>query len=298
MNLRRTTKRVIEKALCLAAGHPGRMAGRSLILAYHNVVPDGEQGRGDRSLHLPFGAFRRQLDLLQAHCEVSPLLDLLETRPFTGGPRIAITFDDAYRGAVELALPELERRGLPCTLFVAPGLLGSRSLWWDELADGPEGLAEDLRLELLQEHAGQADEIRARIKAAPTSLPDSYACATADQVHSLSGLKRVTLGAHSWSHPNLAGIGSDSLAYELRRPLEWLHRADAKALPVLAYPYGLSSPVVEAAAEKAGFTAGLLVEGGWMTRGHDRPMALPRFNVPAGLSEDGLCLRLAGRFTR
>ena len=51
-----------------------------------------------------------------------------------------------------------------------------------------------------------------------------------------------------------------------------------ETLPLLAYPYGLALLEVEVAAEKAGYTAGLLVEGGWLTRGHDRPMALPRFN--------------------
>jgi peptidoglycan/xylan/chitin deacetylase (PgdA/CDA1 family) len=297
VSLRQTTKRVFEKVLRLTAGHPRQMAGRSLILAYHNVVPDGEQGRGDRSLHLPFSAFRRQLDLLQTHCQVSPLRDLLTARPFPGGPRIAITFDDAYRGAVELALPELEQRGLPSTMFVAPGLLGSRSLWWDEMATGPEGLPDDLRLELLERLAGREDPIRAGRAAAPGQLPGSYGCASEDQVRALGRLRQVTLGAHSWSHPNLARIDADDLATELTRPLDWLGSVSVPTLPVLAYPYGLCSPAVEEAAARAGYSAGLLVEGGWLAGDRERPFALPRFNVPAGLSEDGLWLRLAGRRT-
>ena len=297
VSLRQTTKRVVEKVLRLTAGHPSRMAGRSLILAYHNVVPDGEQGRGDRSLHLPFSAFRRQLDLLQTHCQVRPLRDLLAAEPFPGGPLIAITFDDAYRGAVELALPELERRGLPSTLFVAPGLLGSRSLWWDEMATGPEGLPHDLRLELLERQAGRGDPIRVGRKAAPDQLPGSYGCASEEQVRAIGHLRQVTLGAHSWSHPNLARIDPDALATELSRPLDWLRSISVPTLPVLAYPYGLCSPAVEEAAAQAGYCAGFLVEGGWLTGDCDRPLALPRFNVPAGLSEDGLWLRLAGRCT-
>ncbi len=39
-------------------------------------------------------------------------------------PRVAVTFDDAYRGAVTIAQDELTRHGFPSTLFVAPGLLG------------------------------------------------------------------------------------------------------------------------------------------------------------------------------
>jgi peptidoglycan/xylan/chitin deacetylase (PgdA/CDA1 family) len=271
------------------------MAGRSLILAYHNVVPDHLQGLGDRSLHLPLSRFARQLDLIEAHCRVLPLADLLAEGPFDDRPHIAITFDDAYRGAVELAMPELARRGLPSTLFVAPGLLGRQSLWWDDLASGEEGLAAELRLHALEAEEGRDDRIRARMggHASDTGLPDSYGCASERQVHELSRSALVTLGAHSWSHPNLARIEHDALIDELTRPLAWLRATAGLALPILAYPYGLTSPAVEIAAEQAGYTAALLVEGGWFTR-LSGPWRVPRYNVPAGLSEDGFLLRLAG----
>ena len=293
VSLRQVTKRVIEKTLRLAGGYPSRMAGRSLILAYHNVVLDGEAGRGDRSLHLPFSRFRRQLDLIQAHCQVSPLRDLLDNRPATEGPRIAITLDDAYCGAVELAIPELERRGLPSTLFVAPGLLGARSMWWDEVADKSEGLSDAQRLELLERQAGRGADILAGIKSVPSALPTSYGCASEEQVRALVGQSQIVLGAHSWSHPNLARLDPRSLSDELCRPLEWLRSAGSPSLALLAYPYGLSSPAVEVAAEAAGYSGGLLVEGGWLT-GREQRWRIPRFNVPAGLSEDGFILRLSG----
>jgi peptidoglycan/xylan/chitin deacetylase (PgdA/CDA1 family) len=103
----------------------------------------------------------------------------------------------------------------------------------------------------------------------------------------------VTLGAHTWSHPNLARVTSELLTEELVRPLEWLQATDSPTLPILAYPYGLASPAVEAAAEQAGYEAGLLVDGGWFTEAAE-PWRIPRYNIPAGLSEDGLMLRLSG----
>ena len=53
----------------LAHGGPAALAARrrrgsTLILAYHNVVPDGASPAGDRSLHLPFARFEAQMDRL------------------------------------------------------------------------------------------------------------------------------------------------------------------------------------------------------------------------------------------
>ena len=272
------------------------MAGRSLILAYHNVVPDEAAGQGDQSLHLPLSRYLKHLDAIQAHCEVLPLGDLLAEGPFAGGPHIAITFDDAYRGAVELALPELERRQLPSTLFVAPGLLGSSSFWWDDFAKPKAALHEELRRVALETMDGRHDAIRARWgrNADADLLPECYACASEAQVRALGSLSYVTLGAHSWSHPNLARLGSTDLEAELSRPLEWLSDAGVPMAPVLAYPYGLTSPTVKASAKVAGYTAALLANGGWMPFGERTAWAIPRYNVPAGLSENGFMLRLSG----
>jgi peptidoglycan/xylan/chitin deacetylase (PgdA/CDA1 family) len=271
------------------------MRGRSLILAFHNVVPDELAGRGDRSLHLPVGRFRRQLDLIEAHCRVVPLAELLAGASAEKSPVVAITFDDAYRGAIELAFPEMVRRGLPSTLFVAPGLLGCASFWWDELADPMGGLSPEVRKAALEVRAGNRLAIRAEMSGDRTEplLPACYGCASESQLQSLVAKESVTLGSHSWSHPNLTRIAPDELERELARPLEWLGSVNGPTLPVLAYPYGLASPAVESAARHAGYTEALLVEGGWITPGGG-PWAIPRYNVSAGLSEDGLLLRLSG----
>ena len=295
MTLRQAAKAAIERVLRHTLANPRRMAGRSLVLAYHNVVPDAEAGRGDRSLHIPLSRFATHLDLIAAHCRVLPLEEVLAGPPPAGVPTVAITFDDAYKGAVELGLPELARRRLPGTLFVAPGLLGQRSFWWDEQGEHPGGLSEEVRKRALDQHMGKDTVIRAALPPAPSAgrLPTSYGCATADQVTHMARSGRVTLGAHSWSHPNLASLDPEALSDEMSRPLAWLRATTVPMVSFVAYPYGLASPAVEVAAEEAGYAAGLLVEGGWLHR-KGSPWQIPRLNVPAGLSEAGLMLRLAG----
>ena len=96
------------------------------ILAYHNIVPTGESVAGDRSLHVDQADFARQLDLILQYAEVIPLSDI--DVPSSGSRlRVVITFDDAYRGAMTAGLAELERRGLPSTVFVPTGLMGGEA---------------------------------------------------------------------------------------------------------------------------------------------------------------------------
>ncbi|HSH46168.1 MAG TPA: hypothetical protein VK966_09945, partial [Longimicrobiales bacterium] len=89
------------------------------VLAYHNVVEPEFAGRGDASLHLPLDRFVAQVEWIAATHDVVPLDSVAFPRngQARGRPRAVITFDDAYRGAVRYALPELERRGLPATVF-------------------------------------------------------------------------------------------------------------------------------------------------------------------------------------
>jgi len=277
-----------------------RTRGRTLILAYHNVVPDHLGPVGDRSLHLPLGAFRAQLDLLASLCDVVPLTALFDGTS-ASRPRVAITFDDACRGAVTLGVDELVRRGLPGTIFVAPGLLEDRSFWWDELyaLGGEEGLLSNLRQRALTEWRGEGDVVRAGLRALgmdprPDLLPAEARTATTAELAGAAGRGGITFGSHSWSHPNLAVLPPEAVALELSRSSTWLsERFPAVTIPWLAYPYGLEAAHVRVTAESQGFAAGLLVDGGWMARGRMPSFATPRSNVPAGISSQRFLLRLS-----
>lgn len=268
--------------------------GRVAILAYHNVVPDAVAPAGDDSLHLPLSAFARQLDFLQTYCEVLPLERVLA--PAAGSRlAVAITFDDGYRGALTLGAKELGRRALPAAVFVPPGLLDDRAFWWDDLADPVRGLSDDLRSRALRQLGGVEAAVRAAFPSRPPTHHPSMRSASVPELSHAADEAGLRLGAHSWSHPNLSALGPAELESELVRPLAWLReRFGAWVIPWIAYPYGLSAPAVEAAAAKAGYVSGLMAEGGTFRRGRPQPFAVPRVNVPAGVSIEGFALRLAG----
>lgn len=282
----------------VAAFGRGRMAGRGLVLAYHNVLPDDCPPFGDRSLHLYRRRFAEQLDALQAHHVVVPLTELAGTAPGGTARRVAITFDDAYQGALTAGLAELASRGLPATIFVTPGFVGGRSFWWDALVpSGAEGLTAESRTAMLEEMRGEDEKIRQWAASRSTALqgvPPVGTAATLEQLQAAQQQPGITFGVHTWSHPNLAQLTSEEIDHELTVPLTWLRERFSAVVPWVSYPYGLVSAAVLARAQAAGFEGGLLVQGGWLPREIINPLALPRYNVPAGLSTAGFTLRLAG----
>jgi peptidoglycan/xylan/chitin deacetylase (PgdA/CDA1 family) len=301
--VRTLLKRSIERAVC-RSGLAGlarafRRTG-TLVLAYHNVVPEGGSGGGDRSLHLPQREFARQLDLVQRTHDVVPLSQLAAP---AGGrrPRVVITFDDAYRGAVTAGVEELARRGLPATIFVTPGFVGGRSFWWDALSRPGEGLSPELRERALTVLRGRDAEIRrwAEEQGMPAhEVAPHQTGATESELRAAFGREGITAAAHTWSHPNLAALRPEELEEEMVRPLHWLRERFAGVLPWLTYPYGLTSPAVEEAARRAGYQGAFRVEGGWMPRDGARPHALPRSNVPAGASLEHFEMRTSGLISR
>src|ERR1700676_5517616 len=88
-----------------------RWRGKRLILAFHGIIPDGEAPAGERALFVAQRDFGRYLDMLVAEADVAPLDRIDE--PGDGRPRVAITIDDAYRGAVSVGVRELAARSLP-----------------------------------------------------------------------------------------------------------------------------------------------------------------------------------------
>lgn len=281
------------------AGHSGLTAlartltpGRTSILAWHNVVDPADAGFGDSSLHLPLPAFIAQVEHIARTHDVVPLDEALQTDGRRRRPRAALTFDDAYRGAVTLALPELRRRGLPATMFTAPALLGAASTWWDDLAAAGL-LSDEIRHNALQEHAGRADRVRGTyLTIAPRLLPSTFGIATEEELRAQTR-DGVTIGSHSWAHEHLPSLERDELKQNLQRTLQWLEDGGLPYTKYLSLPYGATNAQVEEVAVATGHPAVLLVSGGRAHQGNDTSR-IPRINIPAGMSVRGLDLRLSG----
>lgn len=277
----------------------------AVVLAYHNVVPDGEEPAGDRSLHLPRSSFVAQLEQLGRTHEVVPLSALLsEDGGNSPKPMAAITFDDAYRGALDLGAEELTRRGFPATVFVAPGMLGDRSFWWDLLADPRTGVVPDsIRSVALEEYGGEHGAILNRwMPEAEGSTREMPACArsvTEEELRTALERHDFTVGSHTWSHVNLAGLPSERVEAELKQARDWIVDRFPGLSSWLSYPYGLVSE--ESVRAVGGFhEAAFVLSGGFVTttQASADPWRIPRVNVPSGLGTKGFTLRTSGVIRR
>ena len=269
-----------------------------LVLAYHNIAPNGMDVVGDRSLHLRQSVFASQLDALTRTHDIVALGEAISEIPASQSrPRAAITFDDAYSGAMTAGVEELRARQLPATVFITPSFLDGRAFWWDTLADPRRGLDARIRERALSEGRGLNVEVLALAAemGLPTyDMPLHARGASTEQLNAALQYDRITFAAHTWSHPNLVSLPNAELVEELQRTRTWLQCFGDRALPMVSYPYGLADRRVQNAAHQAGYTAGFMIDGGWTVAAPSDRFAIPRLNVPAGVSTNGFILRTSG----
>lgn len=285
--IRSLAKRSIDRLGTLLPARDRK--GKSIILAYHNVVPVGSPSIGDRSLHLSSDKFERQLDLLLDEMEIVSLDHVLS--PFDGGgPRAAITFDDAYSGSLKLGVESCIRRGVPCTVFVAPGLLG-RVPHWDREANADRWSEVD-RQYFLWKQRGLGEHHPWK---SGSDFEDIVRIATKEEVLSVASSPLVSFAGHTFRHPNLAALTTLECAEEVRASADWLEALlGEKARNYVAYPYGYAPLEPRLVLEQTGLSFGFVASGMWFTSSHGDHSLVPRWNVPSGLSLDRFLLGLRG----
>jgi len=265
---------------------------RTLVLAYHNIIAPGDPVPGDRSLHLDLRDFRDHLDLLQQHGTVIPLDEALSPAPPGSPPRFVITFDDAYRGTVLVGFPELRARKLPATLFVPPGLLGGEPFWWDAVPIS--GWEDPAPLGELRGEGARVREWAVARGLALRDIPPLQRPCTLEELEAALTDDLITVGCHTWDHPNLTQLSPMEIEAQMIRSTEWIRDRGLPKVDWVSYPYGLTDETVRGAIRNLGFDGALRVDGGWFPPRSWNALDLPRMNVPAGLSGAGFRMLIAG----
>lgn len=130
--LRSHVKTAVASAISRAHDH-GLAGSRDsyppLVVGYHRIVEDFD---AEAKVEMPsmltsVGMFEQHLECLARGFRFVSLDEigdrLLNGLPFHE-PVVAITFDDGYQDVYELALPILERKGIPAAMFVVTDLVG------------------------------------------------------------------------------------------------------------------------------------------------------------------------------
>jgi peptidoglycan/xylan/chitin deacetylase (PgdA/CDA1 family) len=177
----------------------------------------------------------------------------LPSRPY------AVTFDDAFADFVR-AIPILQARDVPATLFVPTAHLGGTGRWL--------------------EGTGEQDR----------------AVMTADEVAALPAAG-VSVGSHGHTHAMLDLLEATMLTHELAHSATMLSDIVGGPVRAVAYPHGYNGRRVRRHAIEAGYSYGLGVDHRLHQPNDDR-YSLARVIVYGATTPDELLANVAGRNLR
>lgn len=293
--IRSQVKTAVASAIARAHDHglaPRRDEYRPLVIGYHRVVEDftAEAKSEMPSMLTSAGMFERHLDCLGRSFRFLSLDEmgdwLLNGLPFHE-PVAAITFDDGYRDVYEVALPILQRKGIPAAMFVVTDLVGQPA-WqihdklyhlvakafrcWDDPASKMFGLMNDLHLPV---HHLARSAVSNPMLAVSALLPELPQADVRRLMHGLelsvgNGFHHVPLavtwemledmrrrgfivGSHTRSHVSLPTESAERIDGELRQSKAALEARLGERIDHFAYPGGhFNSAIVDAVA-RAGY---------------------------------------------
>lgn len=305
--------------------------GIATSLMYHSVrargaaMPAGFEP--NQPLAVDADAFDQQMAWLASHHRVVALPQAVEELTAGRLPRgtVTVTFDDGYRDNLRVALPILERHGIPATVHVTTGLVDRTAvLWWEELeaivraaprlAFHDRGSTRHLELRDCAAREAAFAELAALFKPAPPERqralmgelrPQAPVAFSYDaevlsweEVRELDRHPLVTIAAHSVNHPVLRALEPGAVQAEMRESRQRLEQELGHPVPYFAYPYGGDDEAGSrefGLCRELGFRFALTSRSGhWHPRHRQHLHALPRIMIEARDSLEDFRFKLSG----
>jgi peptidoglycan/xylan/chitin deacetylase (PgdA/CDA1 family) len=277
--------RHLVKSLLSAAGYyriryslSRSNSGRLLILMYHDLQspdesPDMAAAIRNRPNREHFDAQMNTIASMFRTLSVEDAILEIKSRGALAMDTVAITFDDGYASAYEVAYPVLKKHGIPVTVFLTTGWIkGEFTPWWETLADiiaecsidgirSSDVLEEggitlpDIVLQAAETVQRKAyydflagvlrDTSSERAEQIVDSLADEFQVPDIDSPKPLSveQIKEMSrngmrFGAHTVSHPNLGMIDTSSARRELLESMAEVEDWTQDRVIGTAYTYG------------------------------------------------------------
>lgn len=289
--------------------------GGALILGYHSIA---EPANDPYSACVTPQHFSEQLEVLSRVGRVISLRTLVRSLQQRRVPNraVVLTFDDGYADVLYHAKPLLERYQAPATVFMTTGSLG-QEFWWDRLervvlssAKLPEQLSLQIRDGSREWESGEPRQratrgskrhmaqsiyrslllvspverekamvaLQAWFEMAPDDRPFRRAL-TDDELTELVAGGLIDIGAHTVTHPLLAGLPIPAQRAEIQDSKVHLEEILGRPVTGFAYPNGSSSQETLAIVRESGYACACASHNDVVRRGSDL-FCLPRFWIP------------------
>jgi peptidoglycan/xylan/chitin deacetylase (PgdA/CDA1 family) len=272
---------VASGMLRLARAVTGR---RHVILTFHRVRPNEQLlDLFDTCPSVTVEMFRSVVEWVANRFDVVPLAELIQRGP-GGRPAAAVTFDDGWRDNYDLAFPVLKRCGVPATIFVTTGKIGSSEPFWQQTLGrlfrrAANGLRPHLYRRTVQQWKKLTDEERQErwLRAGGDDGDDGdlVRCfLNADEIREMAGAG-IDFGSHTVHHAILTQLSSSVLRAELAESKAALESILGRPVDTLAYPNGDCSDQVLRYAAATGYSIGCTTRNARISN-TDHPLRLPR----------------------
>jgi peptidoglycan/xylan/chitin deacetylase (PgdA/CDA1 family) len=218
---------------------------RVTILLYHN--PDSE------TLRVHLQALRRRYSIIS----LRELVVSIQNQRMNELPpkSLVLTLDDGYRENCKLT-PLLESEGIPVTIFLCSGIVGTNRRFWFKFAETREDLKQ----------LSDSDRIRALYAMGfrdSTEYPHREALSDSE-IRQMHG-QLIDFQSHTISHPILPRCTAEKAATEIIESRSDLERRYELDIFALAYPNGDYSDRDALLVKQAGYTCALTADPGFNT---------------------------------
>jgi peptidoglycan/xylan/chitin deacetylase (PgdA/CDA1 family) len=302
-----------------------------LIVGYHGVAVTEAQ-RQNSWLLLPQTEFERQIQYIQRHYKIVAMSEaahrMAEGQPFET-PTACITFDDGYRNNATVAAPILRRHGLPATIYLATGLIGSKEILWMPRLEQAMAISRRPLLSLSEFDLGVFPlgrlwmESFVRLVAALYRMPrhrrgkilsaaiqhldaeqncdlSAFEMMSWDDVAALQSDGLIEFGGHTVSHQILSPLSDEEVELEIGQSIQDVKGRVAGPQTTFAYPNGAAGDFDERAKDvlrRNGILAAVSTIEGLNDSKSDR-FALQRIVVGSQMGIGEFRLRASGLISR
>lgn len=286
-----------------------------VILSFHKVV---ELPYFRQQMTISLSVFKGLLDYLQKTTDIISLEEILVTQNVATRSKrlkVVLTFDDGYYDNYTLAFPELKKRGIPATIFLPSGYIGtSKLLWWDmvdiiissyDILDmSAKNNLNAVLAGLLNEKMGDShvynDELKNKVVNAIKKLKQAERERIEKTFYNIYSeiedyqKKKIMLdwsdviemsnygikyGGHTVSHPNMDEMSNEQVLSEIESNKLAIEEKLNVKISTFAYPSGRFNKEHYSLLEKAGYKISCTTEMGFVDYGKINPLMLPRIDV-------------------
>lgn len=284
------------------------------IVMYHRVIDDPSRDPFSLGMCVARDHFYDQIRYFRRYFNPIGLLDAV-ARLQSGDPlpdrAVSVTFDDGYLDNYQLALPMLEERQIPMTLFVPTGGLDTdEPLWWDRvihafatttksslapqsagiplsadtLSLSPWKRGETVELVLGSLWTLPMDKVKPAVlrierELLPPRSPASKARRMTSQQILDMHRRGVEIAAHSVHHPNLLLETPAQVRWEMQTSKRTLEHLCGSPVDGFAYPAGWMNDDTVSAAKESGFRYAVTTKSAFNSKEID-PLRLSRVGMP------------------